>query len=264
MFKNMYTGEAVGLCGLWTTTDNRRVENAIFFIRGRLDQDTHRLDACSIWEEADQNCVLQIKLPTADAFNFSEGGLYSDFLPSSKVDFEFRKLQQGSDPIILPTDSYSKAGIGEFSLRMICQLSRASTIKKGVILRYTLLLYPGSVSALTTNPGEQGPSWPGIRLANGEIPLGPRPSAKWGCPILPILRCATPLSVDPTAPSGPRLRRAIDNVMSRAGDHDGRSNGHRMREKWEKLRGKPEDKTKEPAITWPPPSAEPEITGTTT
>ena len=92
--------------------------------------------------------------------------------------------------------------------------------------------------------------------------LGPRPTEKWGCLNLPIIRSSLPFSHNPAAPSGDRLRRAIGNIMSRAGAHDGRSNGNSVREKWARLRKNPEENTtKDPALVWPPPSQEPEISG---
>lgn len=158
--------------------------------------------------------------------------------------------------------NYNKAGIGEFALRIVAQISRSSSGKKGVMMKYAVLLYPGSISALTANAGEQGPSWPGIKLSSGEFPMGPRPTAKWGCPVLPFIRISNPLNENSTIPPGDRLRRAIGNIMVRAGAHDGRSSGHSLREKWEKLRRQPEENTtKEPSVTWPPPEPEPAISG---
>lgn len=252
----------MGLLGVITSGDNRRIDEAFFFIRGKFEDPVIRMDASAIWEDADPNYVMQINLPTGDDFSFSEGGLYSDFLPSAKVKFQCQKLQHGKEPSTMSPSNYSKAGIGDFALRIIVQIARASSVKKGVMMKYAVLLYPGSISSLTANAGEQGPSWPGIKLSSGEFPMGPRPSVKWGCPVLPFIRISDPLSENSVIPPGETLRRAISNVMARGGVHDGRSNGSSLREKWEKMRRQPEvNTTKEPTITWPPPSPEPKITG---
>jgi len=259
-----WKGGCTGLVGIVTSNDNTRVDDALFFVRGKFDDTVHRIDVSAIWEGADPNCVLQLQIPTGDDFIFSKGGLYSDFLPSAKIRFECQKLRQGHEPTILSPKEYQKAGVQDFALRMICQVSRTSNNKKGVILKYAILLYPGSISALTSNPGEQGASWPGIKIASGDMPLGPRPTVKWGCPFLPVIKSGTNFSHTATAPSGDRILRAISHVMAMAGAHDGRSNGSIMREKWERLRTHPEENTtKEPGITWPLPSLEPANSGRT-
>ena len=131
----LFSGNAVGLCGLVTTQDNLRVENATFFVRGRFENPTHRINASAVWEAAGENLVMEFNLPSGDDFTFSQGGLYSDYLPSSKVAFVCKKLHLGKDADTLSHDEYGKAGIEDFALRMVCQLSRATTVKKGVTLR---------------------------------------------------------------------------------------------------------------------------------
>lgn len=209
--------------------------------------------------------MVSIRIPTGDNFRFSEGGLYSDFFPSAKTDFECLKLRQGKEPTAIAAAGYAKHGVGDFATRIICTLSRSSGTKKGIFLKYTILLYPGSISALTTNPGEQGPSWPGIKIASGEMPVGPHPpTTKWGCPFLPVIRTDALLTGETAAPSAEQLRRAIGRVMSRAGAPDGRSNGASLRGKWERLRKNPADNTtKEPGLTWPATTEEPATPGRT-
>jgi hypothetical protein len=259
-----WKGDAIGLVGITTSKDNQRVDGATFFVRGKFKETTHKLNAEAIWETADPNCVIQLHLPSASQFRFVAGGLYSDFLPASHLQYQCEALQHGKPTTIIKPSDYNEAGVEDFALRMVCQLSRNSSAKKGILLRYAILLYPGSLTALTSRPTEQGPSWPGIKIASGEMPLGPKPTKPWGCPILPIIKTGTLFAKDSAAPSGDQLKRAIGNVMTEAGAHDGRSNGSSLREKWARLRQYPaENKTVEPSLTWPPPDPEPDNSGRT-
>jgi hypothetical protein len=43
---------------------------------------------------------------------------------------------------VVMAEERTRAGIGNFSARMVCQVSSASEGRKGVIIKYTILLFP--------------------------------------------------------------------------------------------------------------------------
>jgi len=223
-----WNGKAMGIIGLTTGRNNLTVEDGRFIIRGTFTEAAHKLDASAIWEEADPECFINLKLPKGDVFTFSEGGLYSDFIPSSQLKFQCLAMQSNKELVTIAPADYTEAGVGEFAVRIICQISRASTAKKGVMMRYVIQLYPGSLAALTGTRGEQGPSWPGIKIGSGEFPLGPKPRLAWRCPILPFIKAGTPFTENPVAPSGDRLRRAISSIMNLSGKAQKFSQGQRQ------------------------------------
>ncbi len=257
-----WDGSCIGLIGLWTSSDNLRVHGGSFFTRGKITDGEHRFNCSDIWPEAHVNTTLTINVATCNNFTFNAGGLHSNFLASSDVTFTCHELRSGAAPAHILPANFSKFNIGDFCIRMICHLSRSSSGKRGVILRYTIALYPGKGADLTRVVNEQGPSWPGIKITTGKFPLGPTPKNKWGCPILPFIIPGTPFSTLPRGPSGDKLKRAIDNIMSSAGAAETVKNVAALQEKWANLRANPEaNVAKPPSITWPAPAAEPTNTG---
>ena len=62
---------------------------------------------------------------------------------------------------------------------MVCQISKSSSASRGVILRYQLFLYPGTKDEiLSTCEAAKLGLWPGLKVAEGDFPLGPVPGSK--------------------------------------------------------------------------------------
>ena len=259
-----WDGSGIGLVGLITSLDNKRVDGGRFFTRGRITDGDRRFNCTEIWPQAHINTTITILIKTCNNFTFESGSLHSDFLESSQVNFTCHELRSGQQPTHILPINFHKWRIGDFCLRMICHLSRNSSSKKGVILRYTIILYPGGIDDLTRRPEEQGPSWPGIKVATGEMPLGPSPKFRWKCPILPFIIPSTPFIQLAIAPTGDRLRRAIGNILASAGAPETTKNITLLMEKWNAMRDNPEtNTTKPPSVVWPTPSVEPENPGRT-
>lgn len=257
-----WDGSCIGLIGLRTSADNMRIDGGQFFTRGKITEGERKFNCTDIWPAAHINTTINITVATSNDFAFSAGGLHSDFLPSSQVTFTCHELRSGQQAIHILPANYGKWKIGDFCLRMVCHLSRSSSSKRGVVLRHTILLYPGSRDELTASDREQGPSWPGIKVASGEFPLGPPPRHRWRCPILPFIIPARPFSQLARAPTGDRLRRAIGNILASAGAPEAVKNAAALHEKWSALRANPDTNVaKTPGIVWPPPTAEPENPG---
>ena len=253
-----WDGKAAATIGLTLSSDNRKVESGRFMTRGKLVEKSILVKACDIWEDANENVVLTIKLPRAEIFKFVDGGLYSQYVNEETVNHYFHNIVAGSAPVPIPAQEKEEWQIGSFCLRQICYISKASTARGGVMITYVVLIFPTSKeqllqgSELTANP-----SWPGLKLCSGEMLLLPKPSTTWKCPVLPLIRASTE---DGNIPSGTALRHAIGAILSKAGCADVAKDVQALLIKWEHLAENPQDFCQKPTpMDWPKqPAPEPE------
>jgi hypothetical protein len=71
-----------------------------------------------------------------------EGGLTSDITPSENLDFAFMVKGDSGPPRPALEAEYAELGISDFCVRMICNIARSSSLKEGVIIKYSILLFP--------------------------------------------------------------------------------------------------------------------------
>jgi hypothetical protein len=182
------------------------------------------------------------------SLRFEEGGLWSDLVPSSRVTHTFHN---NANEVVL-ADQRARLGVSDFCIRMVCHIDGSSNGRKGVLLRFHILLFPAAAAELEDTPESKFPGWPGLLLCDGSIPLGPKPSTAWGCPIIPFIQPATPFAELPAAPSGERLRAAVAAVMRKAGQPDIMANGATTIAKWAVIRANPRAlANNQPRTTWP-------------
>ena len=209
-----WDGKATGIIGLTLSNDNRRVESGRFYTRGVLQERSIKVAASEIWENAHESVTLTIKLPRAEVFRFTDGGLYSQYVDEEAVTYYMHSTVEDRPPVPIPAQEKEEWQVGKFCLRQVCYVSKSSTARSGVTLTYVVLIFPTSKeqllsgSELTSNP-----SWPGLRLCSGEMQLLPRPSTPWKCPILPLLRTSAD---ERTTPSSTALRHAISAIMRKS------------------------------------------------
>ena len=244
-----WNGRPAGCAVLKLSPDNNGVVGAQFVTRGRLTKEVFTIEAAKLWSTANQAATLTVHIPTADIFTFSQGGLTSDFVGMNAV--EHSVTSNGST---IPTNNYPENGIGQFSLRLVASLQKA-TVKAGVILRFTVLIYPATGadmldrSSLAKNPG-----WPGFKLMEGEMTLLPRPPTPWGCPVLPLLQTGAPWGTETTAPPAEELRDRVAWLMATSEPPDHCKSLKALTARWDYLSSHPGDYTaKRSAITWPKP-----------
>jgi hypothetical protein len=137
-----------------------------------------------------------IKFPSADDFIFdSSCGLWSNILSDNSVSHAYYDATEGRGGQPLLSEDTRRAGTHTgFSLRMMVQISSMSSPTRGVILKYVILLFPTSAEELEDTPESKFAGWPGLKIAEGTMPLGPAPKQPWQCPILPFLSPPTPSS----------------------------------------------------------------------
>ncbi len=88
--------------------------------------------------------MLTIKLPRAEIFKFTNGGLYSQYVDKEAVTYYMHSVMEGKPPTPIPAQEKEEWQIGKFSLRQICYVSKSSTARGGVALTYVVLIFPTS------------------------------------------------------------------------------------------------------------------------
>jgi hypothetical protein len=131
----LWEGKAAGTIGLTLSEDGKKVESGRFITRGVLEARSIKMAASNIWADTDESLILTIKLPRAEIFKFSEGGLYSQYVDEDSVSHSLHMVKEGETPVpILQGEKIKEWSIGSFCLRQICHVSKNSTACGGVIL----------------------------------------------------------------------------------------------------------------------------------
>ena len=254
-----WNGKLCGCIVLKLSADNAAVTSGQFLARGRLCRDEIKIEAAKIWPDAEPGLVLTLQLPDGAMFTFGEGGICSDYLGSDQVEHCVTATGRSARPI--PPQEYNDAGIGAFCLRLVCHIEKA-TVKSGVVLNFNVLIFPGSPDAV----GEfselaRNPSWPGLKLADGEMALAPYPPNPWGCPILPLLLTGSPWEEEETHPPFQQLRTAVGAIMATSEPADTCRSRKALNDKWQKYSVNPDEfSPKRGALSWPKPTVQ-QITG---
>jgi hypothetical protein len=192
--------------------------------------------------------IMLLGVVKIGSLRFDEGGLWSNLVPSSRVTHTFHN---SANDVVL-ADQRARLGVSDFCIRMVCQIDGSSNGRKGVLLRFHILLFPAAAGELEDTPETRFPGFPGVLLWDGLVPMGPKPSATWGCPILPFIQPTTPFAELPAAPSSERLRAAVAAVMRKAGQPDIMANGANAVAKWAVIRANPRAlAVNPPRTTWP-------------
>jgi hypothetical protein len=246
----LWDGTAAGTIGLTISDDGKKVESGRFITRGVLEAKTIKMAASNIWVGADESLILSVKLPRAELFRFSEGGLYSQYVDEDSVNHTLHSVKEGQTPIpILPGDK-EEWSVGNFCIRQVCCISKNSTARGGVLLTWTVLIFPrAKEQLLEASDLTSSPSWPGLRLISGEMPLMPRPTTAWGCPVLPILRSN---NEDRTIPNGATLRHAVGAIMEKTSGTDIMRDVQQLDTRWKTIADNPLNFTEKPvSVNWP-------------
>jgi hypothetical protein len=240
-----WSGKAIGCVGLMLSPNNDRVLSGVFITRGDTELEEYSVTFDQIWQEGPSHVPFCIRVKSLDAFTFSSGGLWSDLIPGERFNHGFYNKTSNNSPIMGVAD----LGEGDFCLRLVCQPSSTSSSRRGVICKFTVLLSPASVEELSSYPESQFASY---KIGDGHFPLGPVPSSRWRCPILPLIRRGTPFTELQNAPSSGRLWFAIAAAMRKFSQLDYARTATGLANKWEHIRSNPRELSdKAPATTWP-------------
>jgi len=244
-----WDGSPVATVCLTISPDGTRVASGAFAICGTLSQQTITLPAGKLWEGVARGTTLRIRNLQGHNFRFSGGLLHSEYLDSNELDCAFSK---GDQPI-LPAE-WEENNVGEFTLRMVAHVDKASNKNISPAIKYTVLATPGSADELTNlSDRDHHVSWPGIKILEGSTQLFPLPQNNpWGCPVLPII-CTRDRAEGVTAfPSGQHLRFAIAEIFRTAALPTACTTRGALHEKAREMMEADEDpEVRPPVITWP-------------
>ena len=251
-----WNGKAIGAVALELSPDNHSVDNGTFLVRGPLENKEIKVKTSNLWATAAADTQLSIRIPDGGAFSFDDGSLCSDYLPCDEVVHVFTRSEEGEAPTAIMTGDLQNFGVGDFCLRLVCHLVRAS-VKSGVTLHYTVLAFPGSrEDVLEVSELAQSASWPGMKVTEGELPLCPMPQKIWQCPILPVLVTSNTFEQEPGPPPADELRRAIAAIMCRAAAPEVCKSRTEMMNKWQRYANNPDEFVAKPGpLSWPTPKA---------
>ena len=244
--------KALGCLSVTLSADNLRVDEATFHLLGSLWQDKS-FHAASFWTTVSPT-VLTLSLPDLSVFNFPPGSLCSDYLSSADLQFSFSQNDQ-----IVPPNLYQSAGLSAFCLRVFAYPSSDSYAK------LVILLFPFPLSRLATdNQLYLDPCFPGLKLADYEIPLAPPAllspiNNSWGFPLAPAVFPGSDWSDNSRVPSGTRLRIALSQLLRSAVLPEVKANITGLKQRYAVIleKGTSAFKPKFPTLIWPPASTVP-------
>ena len=140
-----------------------------------------KLNASNFWNFAAPT-TLTLSIPDASVFQFLNGNLFSEYLDASTFTYSF---SQARTPVSAPL--LSDAGFFGFTLGAHLMPISANYTK----LWISLTPFPLD-TLLSDHPLAPSPTFPGLNVLEGDIPLGPASSGppltkNWGCPISPAI-----------------------------------------------------------------------------
>jgi hypothetical protein len=252
-----WKGKLAGVIGLTLSPDNTKILNGVFFTRGVTNIKEIRIPCSSIWAGCNSDVFLALNFPCADIFRFNDGGLISNYVSSTQIVHSFHS----PDGTVVLADRRAELNITDFTARMMCDLSNTSDGRRGIILKFQILIFPATYLAMFENPDARFGGFPGIKVAEGNFPLLPRPSTPWGCPVIPFTLPGVPYEEMATAPAGYRFKNAIAAIMRKT-VQPVTLDANEINARWEYLRTHPRLlEGIPPTLTWPPPTNEPEQQG---
>jgi hypothetical protein len=248
-----WTGGAVACIGLTLTDDNRKVHQGCLLTRGKMETVEHIMEARKVWHGATASTMFTLKLETVDIFQFTDGGLYSDYVCQENISHFVHTTEDDRNPRPVLAAKRPELGVGNFCLRMVSHVSSSSTARTGIWLKYHVLIFPERKDKmLKAFEAAKNPGWPGIKVCEGEMAVLPRPTVPWQCPILPLLWPGTPLEQLGEAPTATELRKAVGAIMSKAAEPNLYKTPSSLASKWEKIGRNPDELcSKAGPVTWP-------------
>ena len=243
-----WSGEVIGVVAIALSNDNRRVTDASFHLMGNLCTDK-RVSANKYWDLPEQTS-LSFSIPDCAVFKFTNGNMVSELLDGGSIEHSF---YVGEEP--LEQGEYPEALLG-FTIRAHVIPTRENYAKLNIIL------FPLAKDLLLTNhPLSTNPTFPGISVFSGEIPVFPSSatlplSKNWGCPVTPMVLPGMDLEDSSNIPKTPLVRAAIAQLLMKAVKPDAKASYQNLLPRWMELIEQGASKLKDTPLEliWPVPS----------
>ncbi len=153
-----------------------------FLTRGATNRKEIRIPFSSIWAGYKSDVFLALNFPCADIFRFTDGRLISNYVLSTQIVHSFHS----PDGTVVLADRRKELNNTDFTACMMCELSSTSDGRRGIILKFQILIFTATYLEIFENPDAGFGGFPGIKVADGNFPLLPRLSTPWGCPGVPF------------------------------------------------------------------------------
>ena len=245
-----WSGQPAATVCLVLSADGLRVTNGSFALWGNLAEEIIEVQTSKLWEGTPRGTVMQIRGLSGQAFTFSGGLMYSEYLDQDKFEVSFSKGGQ----TILPQD-WAENNLGSVSLRVIAHLDKASNRTGKAKIKFTVIAVPMSADALVElSDRTQHVAWPGIKILEGTADFFPTAEdVAWGAPFLPLLCCRERPNDSTTCPPGDHIRFALAEIMRSAALPTACVTRGALNEKGQEILDADEEpEMRGPTITWPP------------
>ena len=244
-----WEGQAIASVILRISADGKQVSAGQFQLEGPLSPSPIVIQAAKLWEKAGQDIMLNITVPSGNAFVFEGGRLTSDYLDHEVVKYKFSR-----DGQVLAEAEREANGVGNFCMRIIAHLGKTSNGPSGPNIKFTMLVLPLSANdTLELSEAAQSPAWPGIKALEGTCQLfPPAKMGEWGAPCYPLLNVKSRSANCKELPDAAHLRFAMAGVMRTAARPTGCTSFGGLKKFTGRMTKDPEAATpQEPSITWP-------------
>ena len=203
-----WNGGGIRLFSLSLSQDNRSVSSGSFHLAGSLFED--RSYNAGVYWELSSAVTLKLSIEDLSIFNFPDSRMVSDHVSSADLSFSFLEDDQE-----ITADNYDDFGLTPFCIRAYAYPTSDTWSK------IVLILNPCSYSSLSDSPVYLDTRFPGFKLGEFLLPLGPDPAFSpirrtWGFPFTPAVLPSTPFSLATGVPSGRLLREALTGILRSA------------------------------------------------
>ncbi len=256
-----WDGSAAASVGLKMAADNLSVAAARLSVVGTWSTAPTLLQAQKLWSRAPANIWLEVDLRDMGAFRFGDGEMVSKYIPDIAIKHKFIIQGEDDQKKELSDEEVSAAGITPFTVRAACGLSSACSAKNGIWLNCIVLVYPATEEELKElSAASKSPAWPGMKLAEGDIPMLPQAGRgkpalngkEWGCPVTPAVVPGAPWDATGKDFQQGAATAAIGCLLNQGLFPSCPASADSLRQKWEAAQRAP-DKLggKKPETTWP-------------
>jgi hypothetical protein len=240
-----WQGQAVGVIGLSVGPDGKRVTQAEFAVRGSLSGQSFSVQAAKWWD-CDRDTMIEFPDMRGELFRFNSGNMCSEYISQDSLDYTVKK--QG---VVISDEE--RRQLGQFSIRMVAHLDKASNGRAGPQFKTTVLVFPRPVEQLEDIEAAQSASWAGVKILEAKCEMFPiARRGEWGAPFYPLIVTSERAAASRSVPSGESLRFCMAKLLGTAVLPTACTNRAGLARKWQEMQNQePEVFERQPTVQWP-------------